>query len=69
MLGWTPKFLYICQVATRGCYYRHLEKCTKQKSRWVSLSKKPALPRHIGGVLKKTKSDNLIILGTLSDSI
>ena len=37
--GRTPKFLYICQVATRGCYHRHLEKCTKQKSRWVRLSK------------------------------
>jgi hypothetical protein len=27
----------------------------------------PALPRNIGGILKKMKSDNLIILGTLSD--
>ena len=26
LLGQPPTFLYICQVATRGCYHRHLEK-------------------------------------------
>ena len=26
MLGQPPTFMYICQVATRGCYHRHLEK-------------------------------------------
>jgi hypothetical protein len=53
-----------------SCYSRLLSSASREvHGAEVAMRpiEEPTLPRNIGGVLKKMKSDNLIILGTLSD--